>query len=139
MLVVLEKMIGMLPWWTTECGYEKGFSWDLVRDTWKMKGLWAMTQDLALAEVMGGWGILPILEEEGGALKALPVIEEVEEAWWVLMEEDLTLTTPQEVHCCKACNNSSISSSNSKVPKEEDPEEDPRVFEGLVEKVREEV
>lgn len=46
---------------------------------------------------------------------------------------------PQEVRCCKACNNSSISSSNSKVPKEEDPEEDPRVFEGLVEKVREEV
>ena len=55
------------------------------------------------------------------------------------MEEDLTLTTPQEVRCCKACSSSSISSSNSKVPKEEDPEEDPRVFEGLVEKVREEV
>lgn len=51
-----------------------------MRDTWKMKGLWAMTQDLALAEVMGGWGILPILEEEGGALKALLVTEEVEEA-----------------------------------------------------------
>lgn len=44
-----------------------------------MKGLWAMTQDLALEE-MGGWGILPILEEGGGAPKALPVTEEVEEA-----------------------------------------------------------
>lgn len=53
------------------------------------------------------------------------------------MEEDLTSTTTRVAHCCEVCNSSS--SSNSKVPKEEDPEEDPKVFEGLVEKVSEEV